>query len=132
MRAIAPRTGAPERTFAEEQEEYSPITVAAYAYSDGAAGLLMRFTFTDEERRRIAEGEDVYFMQLYPGCAPPSGRRIVMTPVSARVGPGDWVWAPEDHAPYDFAEAWRCPGCRAWNHESRATCAECATERPAP
>lgn len=37
MRAIAPRTGAPETTLAEEQEEYLPLTVANYFYAEDPA-----------------------------------------------------------------------------------------------
>jgi hypothetical protein len=88
MKPIPPATGAPEVVFGEGQPEYLPIPVATYVpagYPPGHPGhsLLLRYTFTDEERVAIAGGEDVYFMQLYPNGGP-------MTPVSARVGPGDW------------------------------------------
>lgn len=86
MRPIAPRTGAQEVTIAEEQEEYLPITVAIYGL-DGAqrgSAKLLRYTLTAEERAAVASGEDVYFMQIYPNGGP-------MTPVQARVGPGDWM-----------------------------------------
>lgn len=84
MRAIAPRTGADEVTVAEEQEEYKPITAGVYSLGEFGHGLLLRFTFTQEERAKLAAGEDVYFMQAYPQGGP-------MTPVAARVGPGDWL-----------------------------------------
>lgn len=85
MRPIAPRTGAPEQTIAEEQEEYLPITIGLYLLQDsGMYGRLLRYTFTAAERQAIACGEDVYFMQLYSDPSQP------MTPVSARVGPDDW------------------------------------------
>lgn len=64
MRPIAPRTGAPEQTIAEDQPEYQPITIGLYPYTDGSLGMLCRFTFTAEERAAIAAGEDVYVMQL--------------------------------------------------------------------
>lgn len=85
MRPIAPRTGNPEQTIAEEQEEYLPITVAVYGIEGNSGGhaLLLRYTLTPEERRAVANGEDIYFMQLYPNGGP-------MTPVEARIGPGDW------------------------------------------
>ena len=84
MRPVAPRTGQPEKTIAEDQVEYKPITVAIAEMESGRGhGLILRFTFTPEERVAIAAGEDVYFCQVYPNGGP-------MTPVQARVGPGDW------------------------------------------
>jgi hypothetical protein len=80
MRAIAPRTGAEELTFAEDQSEYLPVTIAVYPeYEPGARGLLWRFSFTPEEREAIAKGEDVYVMQL--------NFNTPMTPMSFHVGP---------------------------------------------
>jgi hypothetical protein len=90
MRAIAPRTGAPEVTIAEEQEEYSPITVARYHYPNGTGLLLTRWTFTPEERAQIAAGEDVYIGQLNFGGP--------MTPLIVRCGPGDLAVAAEGAA----------------------------------
>lgn len=83
MRPIAPRTGAPEVTVAEEQLEYLPITVARYEFTDGSKGILTRWTLTPEERARIAAGEDFYVMQLNFGSP--------MTPMEARVGAADWT-----------------------------------------
>lgn len=86
-RAIAPRTGAPEVTVAEEQEEYLPITVACYQDAEGVRHLLARWTFTTEERARLAAGEDVYVAQLSFGGP--------MTPMSVHVGPGPYAAVPE-------------------------------------
>ncbi|MBX9853910.1 MAG: hypothetical protein K2Y26_00165 [Gemmatimonadaceae bacterium] len=83
MRPVAPRTGAPEITIAEEQEEYKPITIAVYQYSDGSRGLLTRYTFTAEERAAIARGEDVYIMQLNFGGG--------FTPQIVECGPGSFT-----------------------------------------
>jgi hypothetical protein len=83
MRPIAPRTGFPEVTIAEEQEEYMPVTVALYQYDDGVRGLLTRWTFTPEERAAVAAGEDVYVQQLNFGTP--------MTPLIVRCGPGDFM-----------------------------------------
>ena len=85
MRPIAPRTGAPEVTFAEEQEEYMPLTVAVHRYGDGPCVLLTRWTLTPDERERIAAGEDVYVGQLNFGTP--------MTPLIVRCGPGDFAAA---------------------------------------
>lgn len=90
MRMIAPRTGAPEITVAEDQEEYMPITVALYDHPDGVRTILARFTFSAEERAAIAAGADVYFGQLNFGGP--------MTPINACVGAGDWTVPPEEAA----------------------------------
>lgn len=82
MRPIAPRTGAHEVVVAEEQEEYMPLTVSVYRYEDGSTGLLTRWTFTAEERKAIAIGEDVYVMQMTNGA---------MAPMIVRTGPGDFT-----------------------------------------
>ena len=82
MRAIAPRTGADEATFAEEQDEYMPITVAVHPHTDGSRSLLTRWTMTDDERRRVAAGEDIYVAQMNFGGP--------MTPLLVSVGPGPY------------------------------------------
>lgn len=79
MRAVAPRTGAPEQTIAEEQEQYLPITVALYRYDDGTRVLLTRWTLTPAEREAIVRGEDVYVGQLNFGGP--------MTPLIVQCGP---------------------------------------------
>lgn len=84
MRPIAPRTGAEELTVAEHQEQYQPVTVALYQDEHGTPMRLLRYTFTAEDRARIATGEDVYVALL--GGGP-------MTPISAQVGP---------HAPTNY------------------------------
>jgi hypothetical protein len=84
MRPISPDTGAPEVVFAEEQEEYMPLSVALYRFADGARGLLTRWKPTDAERHAILNGEDVYIMQLH------FSDDSKMTPLAVRVGPDDW------------------------------------------
>lgn len=76
---VAPRTGAPELTLAEEQEEYLPLTVACYETDRGSPALLSRWRLSDEDRERIAAGEDVYLL-VVTGGAP-------MQPVAVQVGP---------------------------------------------
>lgn len=85
MRMIAPRTGAPEITVAENQLEYRPIVVAVYNEKP-TRQLLTRWTFTPEEREAIARGEDVYFALLTFGQP--------MQPISASVGPAGWLVEP--------------------------------------
>lgn len=90
MRMRAPRMGAfPEITIAEEQEEYAPLTAAPVTFvtfSDGSKAVVSRWTFTDEERARIAAGDDLYVTLLT------FGRR--MQPISLTVGVPDFVEAP--------------------------------------
>ena len=80
-------------TVAEEQEQYMPITVALYAYTDGSSGRLTRWTLKPEERDAIARGEDVYVMQMYFHDNQPT------TPLSVRTGPGDWANDTDAEAP---------------------------------
>ena len=69
MRPIAPRTGAPEVTVAEDQLEFQPLTVAMYDYQDGRC-LLMRWRLDEAERERVAAGEDLYLMIKGKGIPP--------------------------------------------------------------
>lgn len=81
MRAVAPRTGADEMTIGENQPEVMPLTICVYDYAD-ARGMLARFTFSPEERQRVAAGEDLYVMQLFhPGAQ-------VFVPMHLQIGEG--------------------------------------------
>lgn len=82
---IAPRTGAPEITVAENQGEYTDLVSAVYGDNGGAGPitLLSRWRLTDEERARIAAGEDLYVtLQTF-------GRP--MQPIIVQVGPDGWT-----------------------------------------
>ena len=62
MRPIAPRIpGADEHTVAEDQHEYKTLTVAVVAYQNGERVRVCRYTLSNDERDRIAKGEDIYF-----------------------------------------------------------------------
>lgn len=83
MRMIAPRTGAHEITLAEEQPEYMPLTAAVYHHAEMQSPVLLtRWTFTPEERRRIAKGEDVYIGVLTFGKP--------LQPLLVQCGPEGW------------------------------------------
>lgn len=70
MRPIAPRLGVGEElTVAEEQPEFSPMTVARVPITDGTVEVVGRWTLTPEERHRIATGEDIYIS--FPGVVYP-------------------------------------------------------------
>lgn len=67
MRPVAPRIpGLEEQTIAEEQEEYLPVTVAVRLNANypSAVEIITRWTFTAEERARVANGEDIYVTQI--------------------------------------------------------------------
>ena len=89
MRMVSPRTGAPEVTIAEDQLEYKPIVCAVYRYPEddgdfpGVRFLLSRFTFTPEERSRIAAGEDLYIAHI-TGYGP-------LQPLAPQVGPDGYT-----------------------------------------
>lgn len=84
---IAPRTGAEEITVAEEQLEYKPLTCAVYREeATGNVFLLSRWTFTLEERVRVALGEDLYISHLTFGGP--------LQPLSVQVGPDGYLAGP--------------------------------------
>ena len=65
MRPIAPRfrddlPEIREVVIAEDQHEYKPLTGAVVTFDDGSRQVYARWTFTPEERARIAAGEDIY------------------------------------------------------------------------
>ena len=78
MRMVAPRTGAPEVTIAEDQTDYMPLVAARY--DDGV--LLTRWRMDDAERARVAAGEDVYLAVMTFGKP--------LQPISMQVGPEGW------------------------------------------
>lgn len=88
MRAIAPRTGGEEHTLAENQTEYSPITIAVHrdpAWGD-ARIFVSRWTLTDQERASLLAGEDIYVGVLL-------GSKDFMPPLHVEVGPGNYQTA---------------------------------------
>ena len=83
MRSVAPRTGAPEVTIAEDQHEYKTLVGAKY---DDPPAMLTRWRLDDGERARIASGEDLYIGVLTFGGPFP--------PLNVQVGPDGWQVAP--------------------------------------
>lgn len=62
MRPIAPRIeGADEITIAEDQHQYKTLTAAIVNYQNGERVRVCRYTLSNDERDRIANGEDLYF-----------------------------------------------------------------------
>lgn len=68
-----------EVVIAEDQHEYKSLTGAIVTYGDGTVDTWARWTFTPEERAKIAAGEDVYLS--FPGR---------MAPHSVQLRP-DWA-----------------------------------------
>ena len=64
MRSVAPRLSVPahEYTIAEDQLEFMPVVAANVTFGDDEYPTrVLRYTFTAEERAKIAAGEDLYF-----------------------------------------------------------------------
>jgi hypothetical protein len=76
MRMISPEVKAPKTCIARNQAEYRVLTVARvshplYGVEEGRDhnSLLMAYRPTDDERRRIAAGEDIYISLLTGGTS---------------------------------------------------------------
>lgn len=82
MRPVSPNTGADEHVFAEGQTEYAPISYAVYAGPQESVGLLSRWRLNDEDRHRIAAGEDLYICLLTGGNP---------QPIIVQIGPDGWL-----------------------------------------
>lgn len=92
MRMIRPQVVAPQVTIAEEQEEFLPITAAlvrnptyAAPHLSGCNTVLLAFRPSDEERARLAAGDDLYISLLtflqhpMPGIVVTAGKEEVST-----------------------------------------------------
>lgn len=80
MKPVSPQTGAKEITVAEDQEEYISYPAALYLTEPDRLTVLSRWTFTDEERLRVAAGEDLFLGIITDGNP--------VQPVILQVGPG--------------------------------------------
>jgi len=70
MRPVSPRfPDREETTIAGEQLEYADYAVAVIPQEPGVVQLVSRWTFTPEERARIASGADLYVSLLFFGRA---------------------------------------------------------------
>jgi hypothetical protein len=69
-----------ERVIALDQPEYAPIVILPVKYEDGVQGMCVRFQFTEEERKVVAEGGDLLLTELTFG-----GNRF--TPVALQIVP---------------------------------------------
>lgn len=53
-----------ERVIAIDQPEYLPIIALPVRFLDNTSGLSVRFRFSEEERKKIAEGGDLVITEL--------------------------------------------------------------------
>lgn len=84
MNTVQPMTGAHEITLAVNQPQYDPLVIGAYYSSELQSPVfLSRWKPTEEERARIAAGEDLYLSVNTFGRPFP--------PVSLQVGPEGWM-----------------------------------------
>jgi hypothetical protein len=67
-----------EKVVALGQEEYYPIITARVIFPDGSRISLVRFRFTDEERKLIAEGADLVLGQPHHGPMMPMSTQLAM------------------------------------------------------
>lgn len=84
MNTVQPLTGVHEIALAVDQPQYEALVIGAY-YNNalGSPVFLSRWKPTDEERARIAAGEDLYLsVNTFGGPFPPVG---------LQVGPEGWV-----------------------------------------
>ena len=86
MRMVAPRTGAPEVTLAEDQPEYCPLVAAVYVDAQGVEHLLTRWRLSEKERDQVAAGEDIYLACMTFGRP--------LQPLMMQVGPEGWSVEP--------------------------------------
>ena len=69
-----------ERVIALDQPQYSPVVILPVVYEDGTQAMAVRFRFTEEERKLIADGGDLLLTELTFG-------RNKFTPVQLQIVP---------------------------------------------
>jgi hypothetical protein len=67
-----------EQVVALEQEQYYPIIVARILFQDQSPCSMVRFRFTDEERKFIADGADLIIGQPHHGSMMPMSTQLAM------------------------------------------------------
>jgi hypothetical protein len=66
MKPVNPIRGMEEEevTYAKDQPEYIPLPTLKSSVPDGKGKVIMRWEFTDDERKAIANGADLYLEVL--------------------------------------------------------------------
>ena len=90
------RSGSRPIVVAEKQDEYRDLP----SVKTTQAQTITRWTFTDEERRRIFEGEDLYITILGQGA---------INPIMPTVGVVDWTPCALCGSPQGSPHDVRCP-----------------------
>ena len=67
-----------EQVVALEQKQYYPIIVARILFQDKSECSMVRFRFTDEERKLIAQGADLILGQPHHGSMMPMSTQLAM------------------------------------------------------
>jgi hypothetical protein len=88
---------------AEDQPDYETLTVVRYDVPPFGVALLTRWTFTDEERAAIAEGEDIYLLCLTHGQP--------LQPLHMVVGPEEFIARTDAMAPPEIPVEVTCLHC---------------------
>ena len=84
MRSVAPRTGAPEVSLGRDQHEWAELTAARYVIlNTREVWYVSRWRLDDEERAKIAAGEDLFLSVVTFGGP--------VQPVALSVGEEDWM-----------------------------------------
>lgn len=68
---------------AEDQTEYKTLCAASVTFSDGAQAMVTRWRLTDEERARVAAGEDLFVTMLTFGKP--------LQPILPEIGRPEWA-----------------------------------------
>jgi hypothetical protein len=67
-----------EQVVALDQKQYYPIIVARILFQDKSRSSMVRFRFTDEERKLIADGADLIIGQPHHGPMMPMSTQLAM------------------------------------------------------
>ena len=67
-----------EQVVALEQEQYYPIIVARILFQDQSRCSMVRFRFSAEERKLIAQGADLIIGQPHHGSMMPMSTQLAM------------------------------------------------------
>lgn len=61
---VIPEAAHLEVRLGETQPEYQPLPALPIQFGNGASGVVTRWCFSDEERKRIADGGDLFVTVL--------------------------------------------------------------------
>ena len=91
---VLPGHNCEETVYAKDQPEYTPLP-AVHLHDDPERTIITRWHLSDEERKRIAEGQDVYLWVLTFGRALQPVKLGVMTADEIMGKPANEEWPSE-------------------------------------